>query len=177
MTLVTFPAGPHPPPAQIDIAIERLVIGAAADWQKSVLAECKRQRTLTPAIPGYLKETGSLNHCTFLASTDSVSSLLFIHLGYSTLAVLGRAWGRAVLKRPQEADPHSELARCIGVQYAEAIEGGQALVNRISVTGLGRPFVYTQALYGWSHSRRRAVLSCVDVQGLDRLVSRPSRFQ
>jgi hypothetical protein len=49
--------------------------------------------------------------------------------------------------------------------------------RRISVTGLGRPFVYTQALYGWSNRWRRAVLSCVDVQDLDRLVSRPARFQ
>lgn len=82
-----------------------------------------------------------------------------------------------MLDQPENADPHSELARHIGLQYVEAVEGGQALFNRIRVTGLGQPFIYTQALYGWLDNGRRAVLSCVDVLEPDLSRIRPGGFR
>lgn len=165
-TVIPFPTPAISRSGPMDVAVRRLAVGDAADWQRNILAECRRQRAFTPDIPGYLAKAGLMNRCTFLASDGPTSPLLFKHLAATTVAVLGRAWGQAMLDQPEEADPHGELAHHVGLQYAEAIEGGQALFNRISVAGLGRPLVYTQALYGWSEGGRRAVLSCIDVQDL-----------
>jgi hypothetical protein len=167
MSVLQFPMDRGAPrPVSPVIAVQRLTLDHAADWQLDILSECRRQKTLTPSMLTYLKRTGLLSRCTFLASLEPSSPLLFQYLGEGTLSVLGRAWGRSVLNQPEAADPHSEYAHRIGLQYVEAIGGGEALFNRISVTGLGRPFVYTQALYGWADNGRRAILSCIDVQTL-----------
>ena len=148
------------------IDVKRMTLGLAADWQRDLMAECRQQRSLSPAVFTYLRSRGILERCVFLASMEARTPLLFRYLGGSTLRVLGRRWGESVLNQPEDADPHSEFAHYIGLQYAEAIEGGEALVNRISVAGVGHPFVYTQALFGWEDSGRRAVLSAVEVHTL-----------
>lgn len=167
MNVLRFPPDRGSPrPISPEITVSRLALDAAADWQRTILAECRRQRTLTPSVFAYLKRTGLLERCTFLASMDPGSALAFRYLGTPTLGVLGRAWGRSALNRPLDANSHSELSDSAGAQYAEAIEGGEAVFNRISVTGLGQPFVYTHAVYGWIDRGRRAALSCIDVQTL-----------
>lgn len=166
MTILTFPVekrGAQRPAIQQETTIVRLTLTEAADWQRTIMAECRRQRVLTPSLPAFLKRAGLMELCTFLSSTGPGEPLVFRHLGVPTLSVLGRAWGRSVLNQPDEADPHVEFAHSIGAQYAESIGAGEAVFNRVTVSGVGRPFVYTHALFGWESKGRRAVLSAVDI--------------
>ncbi|MBP2294704.1 hypothetical protein [Azospirillum rugosum] len=155
--------GAAPRPAALDIEAQRLPMHTAADWQRAIIEECRRQRTLTPSVFAYLKTAGLLDRCTFLASEGPADPLRFCYIGAPTLRVLGRAWGRSVLNQPVDLDPHEEFAHRVGAEYAEAMGAGEAVFNRFSVTGLGRPFVYTGAVVGWSEGGRRAVLSAIDV--------------
>lgn len=148
------------------IDVSRLSLVEAADWQQQIMAECRRQRVLTPSLPTWLKRSGLMDRCTFLASDGPGLPLVFRYLGAPTLSVLGRAWGRSVLNQPDETDPHIDYAHRIGAEYAETIDAGEAVFNRITVSGMGRPFIYTHALYGWEDRGRRAILSAVDVQTL-----------
>ncbi len=152
--------------AEIVIDTRRLTKRSAADWQCQVIEECRRQRALTPAVFSFLKATGLLSRCTFLASEGPADPLRFHYIGAPTIGVLGRAWARSVLDQPVDQDPHTEFACRVGAEYAEAIASGEALFNSFSVTGLGRPFDYVQALFGWSDGGRRAVLACIDVKAL-----------
>ena len=167
MTILQFTRqGPAPRPATPEIEAQRLPMHAAADWQLAIVEECRRQRNLTPTVFRFLDGTGLLSRCTFMASEGPTDPLRFCYIGAPTLRVLGRAWGRSVLNQPVDMDPHEEFAHRVGAEYAEAMGAGEALFNRFAVTGLGRPFVYTQALFGWSEGGRRAVLSAIDVQTL-----------
>lgn len=164
MAILHFPDQGVPRSAEIAIDTRRLTMRNAADWQQQIVAECRRQRTLTSAVFRFLKDSGLLSRCTFLASEGPADPLRFFYIGAPTIAVLGRAWARSVLDQPVEQDPHTEFARRVGAEYIEAMAGGEALVNRFSVAGLGRPFDYVQALFGWSEGGRLAVLACIDVQ-------------
>ncbi|MBB3264069.1 hypothetical protein FHW79_001684 [Azospirillum sp. OGB3] len=164
MPVLHFPDQGTRRPAEVVIDTRRLTMRNAADWQQQIVAECRRQRTLTPAVFRFLKDSGLLSRCTFLASEGPADPLRFCYIGAPTVAVLGRAWARSVLDQPVDRDPHTEFARRVGAEYVEAMAGGEALVNRFSVAGLGRPFDYVQALFGWSDGGRRAVLACIDVQ-------------
>ncbi|WP_448208580.1 hypothetical protein [Azospirillum sp. sgz302134] len=168
MSVITFPIQDRGAarPASLDIEARRLAMTSAADWQQDIITECRRQRSLNPSVFAYLKDGGLLDRCTFLASEGPSDPLRFRYIGTPTLSVMGGAWGRSVIGQPEEVDPHSEFAHRIGLEYAEAIGGGEALFNRIAVTGLGRPFVYTQALFGWEDRGRRAVLSAIAVHSL-----------
>ncbi len=169
MSVIAFPTikdrGAQRPSFPL-IEITRLTLEDAADWQAQIVAECRRQRVLSPSLTGWLKARGLLARCTFLSSDEPGGALCFRFLGEPTLSVLGRAWGRSVLNRPDEQDPHVEFAQNVGAQYAESIGAGEAVFNRVVVSGVGRPFVYTHALYGWEDRGRRAVLSAVDIQTL-----------
>ncbi|MBP2311873.1 hypothetical protein [Azospirillum soli] len=169
MAVITFPATQDRGalrPVSTEVSIQRLAMSSATEWQRQIMTECRRQGILNPAVFAYLKANRLLDRCTLLASEGPTSPLLFKFIGVPTLSVLGRAWGRSVLGQPEDIDPHVEFAHSIGMQYVEAIGAGEALFNRISVTGVGRPFVYTHAVYGWSDRGRRAVLSCIDVHTL-----------
>ncbi|QCO00033.1 hypothetical protein D3093_32720 (plasmid) [Azospirillum argentinense] len=168
MSVISFPNQDRGAqrPASPEFDVQRLTFADAADWQRAIIGECRRQRTLTPAVFSFLKAEGLIDRCTFLASEAPGDAIRFRYIGMPTLRVLGRAWGRSVIGQPEEVDPHSEFAHRVGLEYAEAIGAGEALFNRFSVTELGRPFVYTQALYGWEDRGWRAVLSCIDVQTL-----------
>ncbi|CAO3372918.1 hypothetical protein [Azospirillum argentinense] len=168
MSVISFPnqdRGAQRPAFQ-EFDVQRLTFADAADWQRTIIGECRRQRTLSPAVFSFLKAEGLIDRCTFLASEAPGDAIRFRYIGVPTLRVLGRAWGRSVIGQPEAQDPHSEFAYRVGLEYAEAIGAGESLFNQFSVTGLGRPFVYTQALYGWEDRGRRAVLSCIDVQTL-----------
>ncbi|MBK1842451.1 hypothetical protein JHL17_34155 [Azospirillum sp. YIM B02556] len=169
MTILAFPTqdrGAQRPAVRPETSIARLTLAEATDWQRTIMAECRRQRVLSPSLPAFLKRAGLMDRCTFLSSAGPAKPLCFRHLGVPTLSVLGRAWGRAVINQPDEADPHVEFAHSVGAQYAESIGAGEAVFNRVTVSGVGQPFVYTHALYGWEDRGRRAVLSAVDVQTL-----------
>lgn len=169
MTVLSFPTtdrGALRPAIRPETMFLRLTLAEATDWQQTIMAECRRQRVLTPSLPAYLKREGLMDRCTFLSSTGAGEPLCFRHLGIPTLSVLGRAWGRSVLNQPDEMDPHVEFAHSVGAQYAETIGVGEAIFNRVTVSGVGRPFLYTHALYGWEDRGRRAVLSAVDLQTL-----------
>ncbi|MBP2233402.1 hypothetical protein J2847_006740 [Azospirillum agricola] len=169
MSVLSFPEvgrNSDRPTAEPVTTILRLTLAEATDWQRTIMAECRRQRVLTPSLPAFLKRAGLIDRCTFLSSIGPGEPLCFRHLGVPTLSVLGRAWGRTVLNQPDEMDPHVEFAHSVGAQYAESIGSGEAVFNRVTVSGVGKPFVYTHALYGWEDRGRRAVLSAVDVQTL-----------
>jgi len=165
MSVVSFP-GAEPRHSAVVTSITRLTLADATDWQQVIAAECRRQRLLTPSVFAFLKDNRLLDRCTFLASDVGSEALRFLHIGDPTLRVLGRGWGRSMLGQIEAVDPHAEFAHSVGAQYAESIGAGEALFNRISVTGMGKPLVYTHALYGWAEGGRRAVLSAVDVQTL-----------
>ena len=156
--------GAAPRPTALDIEAQRLPMGAAADWQRAIIEECRWQRTLSPSVFRFLEGAGLLSRCTFMASEGPAAPLRFCYIGAPTVGALGRAWARSVLNQPVDQDPHEEFAHRVGAEYAEAMGAGEALFNRFSVTGLGRPFVYTGAVFGWSEGGRRAVLSAIDVQ-------------
>lgn len=145
------------------IDVSRLPLSNAACWQMQIMTECRRQRKLTPSLPAWLKAQGLMTRCVFLSSDEPGEPLIFRYIGTPTLSVLGRAWGRANLNRPTDRDPHAEFAHRVGTEYTEAISAGEAVFNRVSVTGMGQPFVYTHALYGWESYGRRAILSAVDL--------------
>lgn len=160
-TIVQFPApeARHARPAP-EITITRQPVNRAADWQEAIAQECRRHRRLTPAVFAFLRTTGLLSRCTFLASEPG-GPLTFRFIGVPTLTVLGTAWARGVLHQPDEADPHADFAAAIGEQYADAIESGDIVFNTIAVQGIGQGFRYTHMLAGWTEHGRRAVLSAV----------------
>ncbi|AWJ82697.1 hypothetical protein TSH58p_03680 [Azospirillum sp. TSH58] len=155
-----------PRPVHTEIRVERLTLRAAADWQQDIAAECRRRRTLSADLFDWLERRGLFDRCTVLAAMEAETPLLFRRIGVPTVKVLGMGWSRSMIGQPEAADPHADYAHRIGLEYAEAIGAGEALFNRIAVAGVGRPFVYTQALFGWEDRGRRAVLSAIDVQTL-----------
>ncbi|MFC5358815.1 hypothetical protein [Azospirillum himalayense] len=163
MPVLHFPDQGTRRPAEVVIDTRRLTMRSAAEWQQQIVTECRRQRTLTPTVFRFLKGSGLLGRCTFLASEGPAEPLRFCYIGAPTVGVLGRGWARSVLDQPVDQDPHTEFACRVGLEYAEAIGAGEALFNRIAVAGVGRPFVYTQALFGWDDRGRRAVLSAIDM--------------
>jgi len=168
MTAPTFPItnrGAQRPSFPM-IEISHLTRADAADWQVAVMAECRRLKMLTPSLTGWLKGAGLLSRCTFLSSDGPGEPLCFRDLGEPMLPVLGRAWSRSMLNPPDDQDPHIEFAQNVGAQYAESIGAGETIFSRVIVSGVGRPFVYTHALYGWEDRGRRAVLAAVDIQTL-----------
>ncbi|MBP2291061.1 hypothetical protein [Azospirillum rugosum] len=156
------PAIQRPEPKE-ELLITRLRVDEAADWQLAIVEECRRQRTLTPSVFNFLKEQGLLDRCTFLASEGMEQPLVFRYIGGPTVRFLGRAWARQQIGKPDLDDPHQVLAEGVGQQYREAIEGGDPVFNRVTITGLSAsPKVYTHMLYGWApQDGRRALLSCL----------------
>ncbi len=154
-------------PAFPVIEISRLTVADAADWQAAVMTECRRQRTLTPGLIGFLQTHGLLSRCAFLSSDGPNEPLSFHYPDKRGPLMAEPTWGRAVLIRPDAADPHLEFAQNVGAQYADCIGTGEPVFNRVTVSGIDRPFVYTHALYGWEgrHGRRSA-LSAIDIQTL-----------
>ena len=166
MSVLQFPTmvrGAQRPASSQDVTIERLPIHAAADWQSWIINQCRYQKTLSPSVFSFLKGAGLLERCTFLASDGPDSPLLFRYVGAPTVEFLGRAWARQQIGKPDLDDPHHAITEGIGPQYREAIECGEPLFNRVTITGLSASRkVYTHALYGWQDtSGSRAVLSCL----------------
>ncbi len=167
MSVVRFPSrhrGAERPASSEALVIDRRPVNDAADWQQDIRAECRRLRALSPSVFAYLKTTGLLFRCTFLASEGRGQPLLFRYIGAPTLAFLGRSWARQQLGKPDMEDPHHTLAEGVGAQYHEAIDGAEAVFNQVIITGLSAaPKVYTHLLVGWQDGTgRRALLSCLD---------------
>lgn len=155
-----------------EVHVDRQTVGSALDWQQAIIGECRRHDGPSPEIVQFLKKSGLLNRCCYLASDVDGGPLKFRFIGRPALDTLGEAWGRMVLNRPEVEDPHCDFSMAIARQYAEAIETGEPLVNEIAVTGIGRPFSFVHALIGWQCGRQRAILSAVkmhDVAGPRRL--------
>ncbi|HYD68493.1 hypothetical protein [Azospirillum sp.] len=147
----------------IHLEIERRRGAVVADWQAAVIAECRRHETLNPALVANLKRAGLLERCTFLASDTPAGPLRFRYIGCPTIAMLGRGWARRHMGRPHMENPHVEFPDALAPLYAEAIDGGEPLHNRVTMHGPwaeGRP--YTHVLCGWKAADgRRAILSAI----------------
>ncbi|MBK3735702.1 hypothetical protein GAY29_21890 [Azospirillum brasilense] len=169
MTVLRFPqTAIQPPPVEVDVRIARHRTADALDWQQAIIAEARRYPGGSPALIRWLRETGLLAQCSYFSTDSDGGPLRFRYIGRPALDTLGEAWGRMMLGRPENEDPHDIFAAAISRQYAEAIEGGEAVYNEISVTGIGQPFSFTHALIGFQAGTRRAVLSAVkmhDVAG------------
>ncbi|MGY0713121.1 hypothetical protein [Azospirillum argentinense] len=150
--------------------LQRLPLGAAADWQAAIVGECRRHGALSPGLFTYLERTGLLDRCTFLASDGADDPLRFRYLGAPTRNFFGRGWARQMAGRPDQDDPHRAIAQRFAAEYLEAVEGGVPVLNSVVISGLSAaPLVYTHALYGWRDSSgRRAILSCMDVPPVGR---------
>jgi hypothetical protein len=165
-TLLTFPTtdrGAQRPASLPEIGVTRQSIRRCADWQATIAEECRRQRTLNPRVFEFLKTSGLLERCTFLATDEPGGRLRFKYIGAPTLAKLGRAWGRSMLNHPLDESPHAEFSASVDAQYGDAIASGDLVLNRIDVHGIGQPFAYTHLLVGWEDKGRRAVLSAIDL--------------
>ena len=140
-------------------------MGAAVDWQAAIVAECRRLGALSPALFAFLERMALLDRCTFLASDGADDPLRFRYLGAPTRAFFGRGWARTMLGKSEGEDVHAGLVQGFHAAYAEAVEGGEALFNRVVISGLSvAPLVYRHALIGWQdRAGRRAVLSCMAV--------------
>ncbi|WP_085555755.1 hypothetical protein [Azospirillum agricola] len=154
------------------IEITHLTLADAADWQVAVVTECRRRKALTPALANWLERVGLLSRCSFLSSSGPGEPLSLFRPGRSASPVSGRPWGEGGLE-PDGAetaavtpDPLVAFARDVGAEYAESVGPGETAFSRVIVSGVGRPFVYTHALYGWEDRGRRMVLSAVDIQTL-----------
>lgn len=154
-------------PAFPVIEISRLTLADAADWQAAIMTECRRQRDLTPSLVGFLEARGLLSRCAFLLSDGPDEPLCLHHPEAPGSSPFESSRERSILARPDETDHHLEFAQNVGATYAESIAAGEPIFNRVIVSGVGRPFVYTHALYGWVDERgRRSVLSAIDIQTL-----------
>ncbi|MGQ9366627.1 hypothetical protein [Azospirillum sp. ST 5-10] len=151
-----------PPTAVPAVEITRRPFGRAADWQRTIVAECRRHRTPDRQLVAFLKETGLLACCTFLAGGPG-EALTFRFIGAPTIAALGADWARGQLGKPEETDPLQDFAASVGGQYREAIDSGEALYNHIVTRGVtASPFSYDHALIGWAlPSGERAILSAI----------------
>ncbi|MBP2302497.1 hypothetical protein [Azospirillum picis] len=155
------------PPA-CEVVVQRRTVRQALDWQQAIVGEARRYPHGSPDLVRYLKDSGLLPRCSFLSSEQNGGPLLFRFIGRPALDTLGEAWGRMVLGKPEVEDPHCDFSAAIAREYAEAIESGEAVVNEVSVTGIGRPFSFSHALVGWRQGQHRAILSAVkmhDVAG------------
>ncbi|MBK3797850.1 hypothetical protein GAY33_01095 [Azospirillum brasilense] len=167
MTILRFPQRAVQAPA-VEVKIDRHRIADALDWQQAIIAEARRYPGGSPALVRWLRETGLLAQCSYFSTDPEGGPLRFRFIGRPALDTLGEAWGRMMLGRPENEDPHDIFAAAISHQYLEAIDGGGAVYNEIAVTGIGQPFSFTHALIGWQIGARRAVLSAVkmhDVAG------------
>lgn len=161
--VVAFPQRGATRPAIVHAELERQPVRMANDWMQAVAAECGRHATLCPPIFDFLKRTGLLSRCVLIAS-DPGGPLTWRYVGQPTISVMGRAWGRSNLGQPVTADERADFGNTMGGCYAETIDTGHVLVNRVRLHGLGRPLVYLHSLIGWRASDgRRAVLSCVQL--------------
>ncbi|MCG5239191.1 hypothetical protein ACIU1J_01095 [Azospirillum doebereinerae] len=145
------------------IEVSRLSLDEAADWQANVMAECRRRRVPTSSLADWLETRGLLLRCTVLSS-DGPGEPLRIP-GQALIPALNGEREPGAIHHPGATDPHL-LAQTIGVQCAENVSAGEAVLNRILVSGIGCPFVHTHAFYGWEDKGRRRVLSAVDIQTL-----------
>jgi hypothetical protein len=142
--------------------IHRQPVAVAADWQLTVAEWIRKERSLHPGVVEFLKSTGVLSRCCFLASTDG-GPLVMRHLAAATTRIFGLPWARQQLGKPHVDDLHAEYAAAIDRQYREAMEIREPIYNRLSLEGVGpAPIVYSHMLFGWTCGHRRAVLSAVD---------------
>lgn len=161
--VVSLPSRGAQRPAIVHAELERQPIRVANDWMQAVAAECGRHRTLCPPIFDYLKRTGLITRCVLIAS-DPSGPLTWRYIGEPTVSVMGRSWGRANLGRPVLEDERADFGDSMGASYAESVDTGEVLVNRVWLHGLASPLVYLHSLIGWKTSDgRRAVLSCVQL--------------
>lgn len=161
--ILAFPTTNRGAAARPEIEVEHQPLRRCADWQADIARECRRQRTLNPGIFHYLRFSGLIECCTFLASETAGGPLVFQHISVPTLTKLGRAWGRSMLGQPIDGSSHTEFTHSVESQYGAAISSGELLLNRIEVHGIGAPFAYTHLLVGWEDGRRRAVLSAINL--------------
>jgi hypothetical protein len=173
MTVIPFRGGFAPPPTVCEVSVERQPLRLALDWQREIVRECGRHRVFNGQVVQFLEESNLLRRCSMLSTDVGGGPLKFRFVGRPALDTLGEAWGRMVLNKPEVDDPHCDFATAIGEQYVEAIESGEPLVNKISVTGVGQPFSFTHALIGWQTTSRRAILSAVKMHD----VAGPRRMQ
>lgn len=172
MSIIAFP-GRQAPQRSTEVMIQRSRLVDALDWQQTIIAEARRYPGGGPALIRWLWNSGLLDRCSYFSTAPEGGPLLFRYIGRPALDTLGEAWGRTVIGKPENEDPHDAFAAAISEQYAMAIESGEPVVNEIRVTGIGKPFSFCHALIGWKEGPRRAVLSAVkmhDVQGPRRLL-------
>ena len=165
-TLLTFPTtgrNTQRPASLPEIGVSHQTLRHCADWQSSIAQECRRQRTLSPRVFDFLKASGLLERCTFLATDEPGGRLRLKYIGAPTLTKLGRAWGRSMLNHPLDDSPHAEFSASVEAQYSAAIGSGELMLNRVDVHGIGCPFAYTHLLVGWEDRGRRAILSAIDI--------------
>ncbi|WP_431855295.1 hypothetical protein [Azospirillum sp.] len=161
--VLTFPQRSAQRPARVHAELERQPVHVANDWMQAVAVECGRHSTLCPPIFDFLKRTGLLSRCVLIAS-DPGGPLTWRYVGEPTVSVMGRAWGRENLGRPVTVDERADFGDSMNTSYAEAIDTGRPLVNRVRLFGHASPLVYLHSLIGWKASDgRRAVLSCVQL--------------
>ncbi len=151
-------------PAEPVTDIQRRPLRDALDWQSTIIQECRRARDINPSLVAFLKGTGLLSRCSFFATDETGGPLRFRFIGRPAINTLGAAWARSVLGEPEDADPHSTFAEDIARQYAEAIDGGEPVVNEVEARGIGQPFAFRQVLIGWRCGPRRAVLSACQMR-------------
>lgn len=149
----------------IRASLERESSKVASDWMSAVVARCTSQNVIDPALVSWLKRGDLLQRCVFLASDGPNDPLKFRFIGTPSIRVMGRSWARRNLGRAVADNDGSDFGDAMAASYDEAIDGGGALYNRITLTGsLRDPVVYTHSLVGWRMpDGRRAVLSCVQL--------------
>lgn len=157
---------PEPPPVPVaEVIVHRQPLSVASDWQASLCDIWRSHDGLSPAVLREIEAAGLRDRCGFFANSDPSDPQLRIRmLAEPTVRYFGRGWAESQLGRPHLDDPHADYAARIDREYQEAIDGGEPLLNLITMLRPGQPpTVYTHVLLGWTAGAgRRAVLSGVE---------------
>lgn len=157
---------PVPPPVPVaEVIVHRQPLRVASDWQAALCDIWRANRILSPAVLREIEAAGLRDRCGFFANSDASDLKLRIRmLAEPTVRYFGRGWAEAQLGRPHLDDPHADYAARIDREYQEAIDGGEPLLNLVTILRPGQPrAVYTHVLLGWTAGAgRRAVLSGVE---------------
>lgn len=157
---------PEPPPPPVtEVIVHRQPLRVAAEWQTALCDIWRVHRVLSPAFLQEIEALGLRDRCGFFANSGPSDRDLRIRmLAEPTVRYFGRDWAERQLGRPHLEDPHTHYAARIDHEYQESIDGGEPLLNLITMLRPGQPpTIYTHMLLGWTAGTgRRAVLSGVE---------------
>lgn len=151
-----------PEPSEMEVEIHRQPLRVALDWQLEAVRIKADHPQFGQGFRQAMDKAGLGRRPLILFSLDG-GPLRFAFIGDTQRRFFGDAWANALIGKPQGSSGYDALTQALDRQYAEAIDGGEPVHNRVIMHGpAGAPVIYAHTLFGWDQGSLRVVVALVD---------------